>query len=599
MGAARGRPTVAVIGGGLAGLAAALRLAERGHAVTVYEQLPYLGGNFGAHSHAHADGETTYHEHSYHMLLPWYENFWGLAEDLGLRRDEHFEPRTAFRHLRAGAFPETVALRPPGTLDGLAANLVCGLRPIPDMFLYAYSLLDLLTQRFEPGRLLDAYTVAGFMQSRPYASEASASLHEHTLINAFASPSYLTSARSYQRFIAYGFRRPEPMMWVLRGDGARAFFAPLRARLEALGVRIRLSRRVRRLEVEEGRARGGAGRITAVVHEDCADDPSVMDCVTVRTRRRAPPAALDVDRPTETDRPDYVVLAVPPGRVAPLLIDPAADAPDAARADTEDWLALARIPRLRGAPMASLDLHFTRRLDGIPKEHVVLLDSMFRLSFIDNGQAWPGQTTTVLNVVASAFEEPAHLNPGEVARLIVREVARYVPFGPGDVAWDKCHFQPNVGETLFLNEVGTERWRPAAVVRGFPNLFLAGDYCRTVIDVVTVEGAVVSGLEAARALHARAVEDGRRAADAPPIAIRTPPTWDPAALRLLKALLAPAAAGAAVWSWADDQARALQQGRAPARVRPDLVTLGTTLALAPWILAADAWRAAWSLTTRR
>ena len=35
----------------------------------------------------------------------------------------------------------------------------------------------------------------------------------------------------------------------------------------------------------------------------------------------------------------------------------------------------------------------------------------------------------------------------------------------------------------------------------FRNLFLAGDFCQTFIDVVTVEGAVVSGLLAAEALR--------------------------------------------------------------------------------------------------
>ncbi|CAM5718975.1 hypothetical protein GCM10010345_20490 [Streptomyces canarius] len=42
------RPTAAVVGGGLAGLAAATALAERGVAVTVYERQPYLGRRAGA-----------------------------------------------------------------------------------------------------------------------------------------------------------------------------------------------------------------------------------------------------------------------------------------------------------------------------------------------------------------------------------------------------------------------------------------------------------------------------------------------------------------------------------------------------------------------
>jgi len=66
-----------------------------------------------------------------------------------------------------------------------------------------------------------------------------------------------------------------------------------------------------------------------------------------------------------------------------------------------------------------------------------------------------------------------------------------------DVDYARCHVQTNVGEELFVNQVGSWENRPKATC-DIPNLFLAGDFCQTVVDVVTVEGAVVSGLNAAR-----------------------------------------------------------------------------------------------------
>src|SRR5262245_57143413 len=208
--------TVGIIGAGMAGLSAALRLAERGFRVKVYERNWFVGGSLGAHRHSHDD---VYHEHCYHMVLNWYHNFWQIAKEIGRSRYEHFEPRPTTRYMyKDGRMPGLVN---PGAPEHVLENLFSGVAPPPDMFLWAYSLIDLLTQRFRPGRLLEEYSVNSFMQSRPYASERSAMLHNHTLIKAFAVPSYLTSASSYKSFIKYSLHEPDPSLWVLKGDTQR------------------------------------------------------------------------------------------------------------------------------------------------------------------------------------------------------------------------------------------------------------------------------------------------------------------------------------------------------------------------------------------
>jgi protoporphyrinogen oxidase len=76
---------VTIVGGGVAGLTAALRLAERGVAVTILEKGPLMGGNLSGVWHAGACYDVYPH-----MFCEWYNNFWSLAEDVGLRRgDEH------------------------------------------------------------------------------------------------------------------------------------------------------------------------------------------------------------------------------------------------------------------------------------------------------------------------------------------------------------------------------------------------------------------------------------------------------------------------------------------------------------------------------
>jgi hypothetical protein len=117
-----------------------------------------------------------------------------------------------------------------------------------------------------------------------------------------------------------------------------------------------------------------------------------------------------------------------------------------------------------------------------------------------------------------------------------------------DVDYDRCHIQTNVGEELFVNQVGSWDSRPTATC-DIPNLFLAGDFCQTFVDVVTVEGAVVSGLLAAEALR-------RRRGIGAPINIVQPDSYPVILPAMLAAALRPAALAAKFVSVADSMMRA-------------------------------------------
>ena len=90
------------------------------------------------------------------MFGEWYDNFWHLVEDLGLSRERDFEQRPTFALLKAGEFPNLKLLTNNGSAASALANLTSGIIPVPDMFLAAYSVLDILSQNFSGKDLRNA-----------------------------------------------------------------------------------------------------------------------------------------------------------------------------------------------------------------------------------------------------------------------------------------------------------------------------------------------------------------------------------------------------------------------------------------------------------
>ncbi len=76
---------VAVVGGGLAGIAAASTLAERGFEVELFEAEPYLGGKVGAWKTTLPDDSSTWIGHGFHAFFLNYYNLDRFLHGLGVR----------------------------------------------------------------------------------------------------------------------------------------------------------------------------------------------------------------------------------------------------------------------------------------------------------------------------------------------------------------------------------------------------------------------------------------------------------------------------------------------------------------------------------
>jgi isorenieratene synthase len=78
--------SVAVVGGGLAGLACAYELSQRGFAVTLLERSPQLGGKIASWQ-VEAAGETFTMEHGFHGFFPQYYNLKSIVAELEIQNN--------------------------------------------------------------------------------------------------------------------------------------------------------------------------------------------------------------------------------------------------------------------------------------------------------------------------------------------------------------------------------------------------------------------------------------------------------------------------------------------------------------------------------
>ena len=101
------------------------------------------------------------------------------------------------------------------------------------------------------------------------------------------------------------------------------------------------------------------------------------------------------------------------------------------------------------------------------------------------------------------------------AMAMLRELSGYLDVDAGgawggspEIDWELTRFASNDDTQLFVNETGSDVYRPPTDCRELVNLSLAGDFTDNRIGMTTIESAVTSGLEAAQAIVAR--RGGRR-----------------------------------------------------------------------------------------
>lgn len=524
-----GPPAVTVAGGGISGLTAALRLAERGYRVKLYERAGFLGGDLGSRPGADGVGLDVYP----HMYGAWYHNFFRLVEEVtGAGRETTFAPFSSVKQLRRGEFPHFATLTDLYSPWHLLQNLFSGAGPVPDMFVFGYSTIDLLAERTCPTMLPDDMTVGGFLSARSYMTGRAEAAVDSFITNVWGVPSYLVSAADYRAYLEYCLAEHDPAFWLARGPGSRQMIDPLEAALVTAGVEITKGVQITSVSCRDGRAQE-------------------IGLQETRAGGRSGDRVGGTRRWSE--EVDELVLAIPPG---PLLEVTRSGRRGGRLVEIDPRLA--ELSRLRTQPIPMFHVYFTRRLADIPAQPVGLFQSPLALAFTDISQTWHDTTDfghrTVLALSSSApFGLPGTSDKDD-AMVMLRELAEYLDFDPGarwgdsdDIDWQRSRYAPNLDAQLFLNEVGSEPCRPGTVCRGVVNLSLAGDFCRNRMGMTTIESAVISGLEAARSIVQR--HGGA------PIEVRLPKRLPGLIYVWLRYAWGPYALGASAWSRGSDVAR--------------------------------------------
>jgi carotenoid phi-ring synthase / carotenoid chi-ring synthase len=301
-----------VVGGGIAGVSAALVLAERGVRVTLLEAAPQLGGRLSAWPRTLPDGTVQRVEHGFHgffrQYYTWRSVLRRIDPSLGFLRALPGYPVIS-RGWPAEDFAALPGLPPLNLLALVATSPSLRVRDLRGIDRDAAT--ELL--RFDRARTyadLDGVSAAEFLDRLAFPDRARAVLFEvfgHSFFNREAE---FSAAELVAQFHFYFLANPEGLgMDVTADDHGTCVWDPLAERLTALGVTIEVNARVDRVSpgwtavVPGGASHSGDHLVLAL-------DPGSLAKVVAASDGL--PAALAVDLPTSapyavarfwTDRP--------------------------------------------------------------------------------------------------------------------------------------------------------------------------------------------------------------------------------------------------------------------------------------------------------
>ncbi|MFJ8667258.1 FAD-dependent oxidoreductase [Streptomyces sp. NPDC093600] len=507
--------SVAVLGGGVAGLTAAHELAERGFRVTVYERRA-LGGkarSMDVPGSARGGRRPLPAEHGFRFIPGIYHNLPDTMRRIPFPGNpngvwDNLVAPAEMAFARTGREDLRIPLPWPGhrpaelTLDEIRRALTAFMDtatsiPLHESAYFVNRFLVFLTscderrdETWERTPWWDFLRAA--RMSYDYQRILAVGLTRNIVATKAEEASTRTVATLLEAFVfnALGRGADGPLDRILDLPTNEAWIDPWVAHLSGLGVEFRVGWTVREMAYDPE-----AGRIGAAVVED------------PRGVRRSVTA-------------DHYISAMP--------VEHARRTWGAALRAADPQLA--RCDRLETDWMTGIQFYLTERAP-LLAGHANLIDSPWSLTCIQQAGHWPsrdfpadygdGAAVDCLSVDISEWDRPGILygrtakqcTPAEVAREVWAQLkAAFNDTGRTvlkDSALHSWFLDPGVDglgtpnptndDQLLIHPVGTFHNRPQAVTN-IPNFYLAGDYVAVDIDLATMEGANASARQAVNAL---------------------------------------------------------------------------------------------------
>jgi zeta-carotene desaturase len=447
---------VIVIGGGLAGLAAGVALADAGWRIRLFEQRPYLGGR--ASSYALPNGEHV--DNCQHVTLGCCTNLADFYRRVGSAGKIRFFERLFFldqQHrtgvMRAGMLP--------APLHMIGSFLSFAPLSVADKLSIARALAAIL---FAGGKPKDAYgsepvSMLDWLRRHKQTPRAIERFWRVVLVSALDEELDRTDARFgidvfWKAFLvnSAGYHMGVPSVPLAE------LYEGCRAAIEKKGGEVILRSPVRGLRFENG---------------------ALMSAIFDGGRQESA---------------DAFILALPQDKLNELLPD------EIRRANP----ALAGLDRFKVSPITGVHFWFDRQVTREP--FITLLDTQTQWIFNKTALYEKGPSVSApaeetaseksgqyLQLVVSASYELLRKSREEIIDLCLGEVRQALPRAR-EAQLVKATVIKEAAAT-FSPEPGVDRWRPGQETKT-PRLFLAGDWTATGWPA-TMEGAVRSGYLAA------------------------------------------------------------------------------------------------------